>query len=75
MIDLGVIEQRAQLGDGARGFDEVAKLLGDRGDAVLLLRGVEERAGVDAVRDGYLATSRSSTLKSSSPIASSIRRR
>ena len=65
MIDLGVIERRAQLGDGARGFDEVAELLGDRGDAVLLLRGVEERAsGVDAVRDGYLAASRSSTLKS-----------
>jgi hypothetical protein len=56
-VDLGVFEQRAQLGDRARGLDEVAELLGDLADAVLLLRRVEEGTGVDAVRDGYDLTS------------------
>jgi hypothetical protein len=53
VVDLGVFEQRARLGDRARSLDEVAELLGDLADAVLLLRCVEERPRVDPVRDGY----------------------
>jgi hypothetical protein len=56
-VDLGVFEQRAQLGDRARGLDEVAALLGDLADTVLLPRRVEEGAGVDAVGDGYRSPS------------------
>jgi hypothetical protein len=58
VVDLGVLEQGAQLGDRARRLDEVAELLGDLADAVLLLRGVEKRPGVDPVRYGYGVTSR-----------------
>jgi hypothetical protein len=57
VVDLRVLEQGAELGNRARGLDEVAELLGDLADAVLLLRGIEERPRVDAVRDGYVVTS------------------
>jgi hypothetical protein len=57
VVDLWVLEQSAELRHGTRGLDEVAELLGDLAETVLLLRRVKEGAGVDAVRDGYDVTS------------------
>ena len=72
---LRVTKDCAQLGNVAYGRSEVAELLGDLLQATLLLRGLEEGAGVGAVDGGYRTVSGcSSTEKSSSLIASSIRR-
>ena len=44
VVDLGVLEQRAQLGHVSRGRDEVGELLVDLTEAVLVLRCREESA-------------------------------
>src|SRR5581483_1028179 len=70
-LDLGVLEERRQLGDRPDRCDEVLDLLAHGLDAALLPGRLEERACVDAVRDGYERLA-SSCEKSISESASSI---
>ena len=52
-VELRVLEHAAQLGHGLDRGDEVAELLVDDVEPLLLLGRVEERARVDAVGDGH----------------------
>ena len=73
-LDLGVRRAaRASSGTSSIAAREVLELLADRVEPALLLRGLEERAGIDAVRGGYERLA-SSCEKSISASASSIRR-
>src|SRR5205807_7574129 len=72
-LDLGVLEQRGKLRDGVEREHDVLELLAHGVEPALLLRRLEERARVDAVRDGYERLA-SSCEKSISESASSIRR-
>src|SRR5207237_5035120 len=75
-VELRVAQHGAQLGHLLGRGDEVRQLLAHLGQAALVPGGLEQRLGVDAVGDGYEgAPSRSRTEKSSSRMASSIRRR
>src|SRR5262249_48332760 len=73
--ELRVAQDRAQLGHDPNGRDEVAELFVDLLEPALLLGGVEQGLRVHAMDDCYFAASCSSTEKSRSLIASSIRRR
>jgi hypothetical protein len=72
-VELRVAEDLLKLGYLLRRLDEVGELLADRGQAAFLLGGFEERPRVGAVDDAQFSRP-SSAEKSSSPIASSIRR-
>src|SRR5436190_13119399 len=74
-VELRVSQERAQLRHLLDRGGEVVQLLAHAREPARLLRGVEERLRVDAVRDGYLAASRSSCEKSRPATASSTRRR
>ncbi len=52
-LDLRVAQERAQLGHVVHRAGERGEIGRDRVDAVRLLRGLEERARVHAVRDGH----------------------
>ena len=52
-LDLRALEQRAQLGHLLHGRQELLELLPNRVQVALLLRGLEERVGIDALRDGH----------------------
>jgi hypothetical protein len=72
-LDLGVLEQRGKLGYVVERAHDVLELLAYGVEAALLLRRLEERARVGAVRDRYERLA-SSCEKSISASASSIRR-
>src|SRR3954452_21188863 len=72
-VDLGVLEQQAQLVDRRDGVTELLQLRVHLLELPLLLRGLEERARIDALGGGYDRLP-SSALKSISASASSIRR-
>src|SRR2546421_3942007 len=73
-VELGVAQNASELRYPAHRRDEVAQLLVDHREAAVLLRGFEQRTRIGAVDDGYVTASCSSTEKSRSLIASSIRR-
>src|SRR5918995_6016288 len=52
-LDLRVAEERAQLGNLVHGASDRGEVAGDRVHAARVLRGLEERAGVHALRDGH----------------------
>jgi hypothetical protein len=52
-IELRVLEQRVELRHVVDRRDEVAQLLAHLGEPALFLRGLDERAGVHAVRNGH----------------------
>src|SRR5581483_442684 len=72
-VDLRVVEEQTQLVGRGDGLPQLADLRLDLLELVLVLRGLEERTRVDAVRDGYVLLP-SSRLKSISASASSIKR-
>ena len=72
-VDLRVLEQRGELRAPRRARARGPRAPPARLEAALLLRRVEERAGIDAVRGGYERLA-SSCEKSISASASSIRR-
>src|SRR5579862_1499040 len=72
-VELGVEEELGELGHVVEGVHEVIELGPHDVEAALLLRGLEERAGVDAVRRSYEWLA-SRAEKSISASASSIRR-
>jgi hypothetical protein len=72
-LDLRVVEHGRQLVDVVERTDDVLELLADDVETVLVTGCVEQRAGVDAVRDGYERLA-SSCEKSISARASSISR-
>src|SRR5262249_38743008 len=72
-VELRVAQELAELRDRLLRLDELLELLAHRLQPVLVARRVEQGARVDAVHDAH--SFRSSTEKSRSPIASSIRRR
>ena len=74
-LDLGVAQERAELRHLVGRGRERVEVGRDRVHAVRLLRGLEERACVHALRDRHQAWSFSSAEKSSSEIASSMSRR
>jgi hypothetical protein len=74
-LDLWVAKDVPQLRNVVRGRGKVAQLLVDLREPIVLLRRLEERAGIRAVDDAYLVASASKTEKSRSLIASSMSRR
>src|SRR5688572_5272827 len=52
-LDLRIAEERAQLGNLVHGASDRGEVAGDRVHAARVLRGLEERAGVHALRDGH----------------------
>lgn len=72
-IGLAVGEQRVELGDLVERPDHLLELGANGIEAAFLLRGLEERAGIDAFRDGYERLA-SSCEKSISASASSTSR-
>src|SRR5712691_2656681 len=74
-IELRVAQDGPQLGHVVDGGGEVAELGVNLLQALLLLRGVEQRARIGAMDDGYFTGSCSRAVKSRSLIASSISRR
>src|SRR4051794_6298931 len=72
-VGLGVLEQQPQLVDRRHGVAQLCQLRVDGVEVPLVLRGLEERTRVDAVRGGYDRLP-SSWEKSISPSASSISR-
>ena len=72
-VDLGVLEQRAEVRSAGEGVAKLLQLAVDGAQAALLLRGLEEGPRIDAVRDRYDRLP-SSWVKSISASASSIRR-
>src|SRR5262249_1170675 len=74
-LDLRVAEERAELGHVVHCRCQRGEVGRHGVDALRLLRRLEERAGVHALRDCHYADSPSRAEKSSSEIASSISRR
>jgi hypothetical protein len=72
-LDLGVLEQRAEVRGPGESVAELLQLAVDRVQAALLLRCLEDGARIDAVRNRYDRLP-SSWVKSISASASSIRR-
>jgi hypothetical protein len=72
-VDLGVLEQRAEIRGAGQGSADLLELAVDGVQTALLLRGLEEGSRIDAVRRSYDRLP-SSCVKSISASASSIRR-